>query len=433
MSEYETNYHIENSDEFVDYENKNYNLKDNSSVYNEINDFAKLPEQESMGAIFSEKFHPEKPKMTSINSIAPLNNPQKGNSLKNIDFKFTPSFGAVYYILEIAKDSNFENVIGEYKIKYSDFTLKDELEENTVYYWRVTAYTLSQGISTTPVTMDVSCFRTYSREEAKKYVELDLSEFEETLSQYRKIIDSIFEDDGIDHGIGVYKSGTKTLLTEILENAQNNVKDVVFDSELTEFTQKLYEEFYKVLRENAIEYTLKYSQFKNENWDVYSVYNAGNLEITEEILKLSTETSTAMAIDNRMLTPKEKVAFTAKYSDIKNWDGFAIKQIDKERTLYNSNGYYIVVSPATIELQKYPAKGSQIIYYVENNGIIKPDEWFDAVVGMEYTEKGIRLMLEVNGESVIDYIDEDAPLYELGYFSIQNVMTSNKSSYLKAN
>ena len=431
LSEYETNYHIESSDEFVDYENKNYNLKETSSVYDKISDFVKIPEQERMGAIFNEKFHSEKPKMTPMKSISPVNNPENGNSLKNIDFKFTPSFGAVYYILEIAQDINFENIVGEYKIKYSDFTLNDELEENTVYYWRVTAHTLSQGVEPTPVTMPVSCFRTYSREEAKKYVDLDLSEFEGTISNYRKIIDSILEDDGVDHGVGVYKQGTKQLLTELLNNAEKDVKEIVFDSELIEFTQKLYEEFYKELRENAIEYTRTYSKFNPENWNVYSLNNAGSLEITDKLLELSTETSTAMAIDNRMLTPKEKVAFTAKYSDIKNWDGFAIKQIDKERTLYNSNGYYIVVSPSTIELQKYPAKGSQIIYYVENNGIIKPDEWFDAVVGMEYTDKGIRLMLEINGQTVIDYVDEDEPLYDLGYFSIQNVMTSNKASYLK--
>ena len=121
---------------------------------------------------------------------------QKKIALKNIDFKFTPSFGAVYYILEIAKDVNFENIVGEYKIKYSDFTLNDELEENTVYYWRVTAHTLSQGVEPTPVTMPVSCFRTYSREEEKKYVELDLSEFEGTISNYRKIIDRLKMDGG---------------------------------------------------------------------------------------------------------------------------------------------------------------------------------------------------------------------------------------------
>ena len=152
-------------------------------------------------------------------------------------------------------------------------------------------------------------------------------------------------------------------------------------------------------------------------------YNSERAELNisgdEAVLKSKTNTS-CIAYDERLLAPGEKVSLKMNFGDMSNWDAFGIKQVETEgkNMITGAKGYYIVVKKDLIELQKYPSAG--VICSVENDSeIITPNKWHDIEVSCTPEGSSNHLILKVDGNTVIDYIDSATQVYELGHFSIQ--------------
>ena len=95
-------------------------------------------------------------------------------------------------------------------------------------------------------------------------------------------------------------------------------------------------------------------------------------------------------------------------------------------------GYYIIFKTDAIELQRYPAVGGVIKSSVANTGIIKPNTWHEIEIACEETESGgSKIIFIVDGAVIMDYTDEETPINELGYFSIQNNGNDSKSIKIK--
>ena len=78
-----------------------------------------------------------------------------------------------------------------------------------------------------------------------------------------------------------------------------------------------------------------------------------------------------------------------------------------------------VIKDDLIEFQKYTAKGKgQILVTIENNNqIIKPAITHEIEVGSVNVEGGVLSKLIVDGETIVEYLDSEDPIYEQGYFS----------------
>ena len=153
-------------------------------------------------------------KTTMLRLIGGFETPDSGEILfdgekicKN--HEFYEKIAKVYSLMEQYEMSNL------YWFRYLYYAPKDKVsmcyEELAINYFYLdnlwaSGYYFHKKISVdgfvSKQDIDPEIIDFFSGEEAKKYVELDLSEFEGTISNYRKIIDSILEDDGVDHGVG---------------------------------------------------------------------------------------------------------------------------------------------------------------------------------------------------------------------------------------
>lgn len=407
---------------FVDYVNCNYDLKDDSPVFASGSGFYKLPSQKKMGVI--PELFDAKPKMNAIVPIAPVSGENEYVTNIGVVLQWTQAFGATYYDVEVAKDEDFKNIVAKTRTAYTSFAL-DELEFGTTYYWRVTAQTLAQCMDSTPSVMPVSSFKVYTMDAAIKYLVPDTYAFEEELKAAQEICNSIIEDDGTDHGFGVYKQGAKVALNQVIASAEKTMNSEkiqsVLDSELAAFKMN----FIKELAEQAIPYTRKLQKFDEAEW-INSTPANSTVKISEDGSRIDV-TSNARFIwyNKQKLSPREGVAFAVKYDNLNDWTALNIKQLEAGvSSPTQTDGYYLVVKQEVIELQRQPlsadATDAVLVSVNNDNQIIKAGEWYDITTLAETTSKGVHIVFTVNGETIIDYVDTKDPVYGLGNFAFMH-------------
>ena len=64
--------------------------------------------------------------------------------------------------------------------------------------------------------------------------------------------------------------------------------------------------------------------------------------------------------------------------------------------------------------------------------ILQPNTWHEVEVGCEKTETGgSKITFIVDGKTIFDYNDEDSPINDLGYFSVQNNGADSRTIKIK--
>lgn len=416
---------------FVDYENINYSIASYDEVRKNIPTFEEIPTQDRRGVT---EFGPKVSQSDKIYPMTPVA-PEIGREfINNLSFKWSKSPEAAYYHFELASDENFENIIAEEKSTYNYFTLEENLEVDTTYFWRVTAYAYGQCVENKTIVMDTATFRTYTYEEAAAETTLDISGYEATRDKIKNLVEtSVFEDNGTDIGRGVYNAGTKDKIFSLLDEADVRVSGYALQAEVEKEIKYIGSEYIKILKENAIPYTRTYKTMNIGDWVATRTDNI-DLNVNGNELSIDNKgASVDIARDTRLLSPKERVKVMINCGDMKTWNAFAIKQVGTTGTMVTSiQGYYIIFKTDAIELQRYPAVGGAIKSSVANTGIIKPNTWHEIEIACEETESGgSKITFIVDGAVIMDYTDEETPINELGYFSIQNNGNDSKSIKIK--
>lgn len=427
------NYNVpkENSP-FVDYDNLNYNIASYDEVRKNIPTFEEIPAQEKMGVT---SYAPTIRQSDKIYPMSPISADVGREFISNLSFKWTKSPEAAYYYFELASDENFENVIEAQKLTYNYLIFTDNLDIDTTYYWRVTAYAYGQCVENKTVVMDTASFKTYTYDEAAALTTLDVSGYVAARDLIKENVDKfINEDNGTDIGVGVYKSGTIKLITDVLDAADKRMEGYALQAEVEKEIKYINSEYMRILKENAIPYTRTYKSMSVDNWSV-SDASRGDVSVSGNELSITAKQSGGMSVthDIRMLSPKEKVKVMINCGNMDSWNAFAVKQVETGKSGVTSmKGYYIIFKKDQIELQRYPAVGSAIKTSVMNTGILKPNTWHEIEVGCEETETGgSRITFAVDGAVIMDYTDEETPINDLGYFSIQNYGNDAKTIKIK--
>ena len=156
--------------------------------------------------------------------------------------------------------------------------------------------------------------------------------------------------------------------------------------------------------------TLPADFFKAENWKAQ--------KITEN------EDGTISVSGNPSYYTKEKLAdglytFTLKIEYPHSWPTLAFKIPDKDKQYSNSDCYMIGFKPDYIELQRFN-NGNRTMFMGEkkynptfgpglpNNGaVFEYGKVYEITAGTIEEENGTRLILNVNGKNMIDYLDDD--------------------------
>jgi len=432
---YENNKIYEENPGFADYENRNYNLNEDSLIFENHPEFKALPKQSKMGVIIDDSLFPEKLKMNEIIPVSPLSGENDFVINTGVVLNWTESFGASYYHVVVAEDADFTSIIQEANTPYNSLLL-GELEFGKTYYWKVTAHTLAQSMDSTEIIMPITSFKVYSEEDAEKYIIPDTYMFDETVKEMKKILEAVTDDDGSDLGFGLYKQGTKAKVDALITEAVNFVKSEKKQSEIDKKADKLPKDILNVLIENAIPYTRKIDNFCEDEW-----INSNTLKSLAEFsedkkgLTVSSESNFIMYY-NKFLSPRETAKFSVKYETLDNWTTINIKQTEAGVSSPTGvNGYYVVIKPDVIELQRKPqheTEANSILVTIPNNRqVIDAGKWYEVTTLAEPVEDGIRVLFTVDGNTVIDFVDTVNPVYDLGCFAFMH-NAGNGSMSLRA-
>lgn len=422
---------------FKDYENGDYNLNEKSGVYDKVPSLRDVPSTDTMGSEL--KIDLETPQ-----AFFPFNNTDDFVAKKDLIFRWNDCRGATYYKIEIAKDKNFENlVVGQYikgvynyysdnmadtgasvsghDIKVVKANLETDLENDTVYYWRVKAFAKIPNADFAETCSDISQFRVGTKKEIAESEEAETSNLLYAIAPYKEYLEKyLVEDDGTDHGYGVYKPGTRELLEKRITDEEAAADKLRYNSEVAEHIATFEKDAQKILSDNAIEYTRKFTDYL-EDFMVVGNSNVVQISADGKEVTMGGDVQSVIA-SKRPLSPKEKISFKYRPDENTSWNTIGIRQTSNSATnVLSCTTYFICFSGKNIELQKvYNGKvtDDRIICTVEDQGYVKYGDWNDIETGAVTTDEGVRVTFTINGKEIMNYLDTNNPVTEIGYASV---------------
>ncbi len=436
-STFENNWETDKDPGFKDI-NGDYTLKDDAEAYKQIEGLEKLPSMDEIGSEL-------KVELQQAELFYPFNDVATPVSNKNMMFRWSNCDGASYYKIEIAEDENFNNIIDDRFVKgvynyYSetmadsgsavasnktnDVKLEELLKNDHTYYWRVKTYSQSPSTDKEMQVSETYKFRIGTQDEIRKLEEADLSTLDYSIQGYEEYLNKyVVEDDGTDHGFGVYKPGSIELIKARIAEEKELMSSLKYQSDVLERVSIFESDMAKLITDNAIEYTRKLTNFAS---DEFTIANSSDHSIT--FSKDGKEMTfgglrTDVIATTRPLTPKEGISMKYKPTgEDGTWHTIGIRQSSNTvSNVLGCNTYFICFSGPNIEVQKMKTGHSlndRIICSVENKDYVKYNEYNDFEMSAVNEDGGVRIIVKINGQEVINYLDNNDPLYDIGYASI---------------
>lgn len=382
-----------------------------------------------MGPIFDPALLPEPLVLERLKPQAPMNSEEVKIIPTSIVLQWNEVFGKSSYNVKVAEDPNFENVVFE-KETQDEYVNLPDLEFGKQYYWTVSTNSWTEKVSKTPSVMPTATFVTYTFDEAVRYIELDKVEFDATVNSLEAFMDEGFvveqgspEAEGRPADMPLYKAGTIEKVKEFIKNVRAKRDEYKIQSELDNYTKEMQKEFWILLDENAIPYVVNMGQgshtFKAEDYRV----NAMDFEttFTDNTLTIAgVKSSNTVGRLARTLNGAATLAMSIKHDVLGEYTGVDIRaNAPVTGGITSIEGYCVIFKGDLIELQRYPkaAGGAILADVVNDNKLVKGGEWFDFTSEVKPSKEGVRVVLKIDGETIIDYLDKDAPVscYQPGF------------------
>lgn len=423
--DYRDNYVTRDDPGFVDAANYNFDLREDAAVFDAVQGFEPLPSMEDMGIVFGKGQFMEKFDAESAKCVAPSNSTE--GFVQNTDLKldWTDAFGASEYILKVSEKSDFSELLLDKSIPgvYSEYTFP-ELKYDTVYYWKVETKANDDSFKVRSAESDVFTFRTCKEKDAYLFEELNTDVLRNAVNDVRSNLEYITDDTGEDIGYGVYKQGTRKQLEELANAAEAKINTLKLQKEVDEAAQKLHEDYLDIISANAIPYTRYITNFDDTTWFATSENVKVKFASDKKSVSLTPDKGTSSLLMHRPLSPKEAVSFKMKFETLgTGWPTLNNRMLDRSvNSPYYSDGYFIALSGNNIELQKIKdgkTGDERIVQVVERGNKIPVNEWFDVYILTENTTEGVHIVFKVNDNVIIDYLDKDNFVRDLGYFGVK--------------
>ena len=104
------------------------------------------------------------------------------------------------------------------------------------------------------------------------------------------------------------------------------------------------------------------------------------------------------------------------------WYGVGVSSTRPLNYAWSDNGlYHLVIKESQFELQKWGNGGggaNQVV--VQNNGLVKDGEYFDFKMGAIPENGGMRVIVEINGQRIMSWLDKTDPFDAPGYLNFYN-------------
>ncbi len=388
--------------EFNNPENGDYTIKKDSDILNKLPEIGEINISEIGLTSDEDRLDIDKFKL-----IYPKNGQAEINNVSQL-FMWDYADEADYFELTIAKDSGFNEVVYKENTRYNYAVVKGLESGNIKYYWKVTARNYSRQMPAVKENMGAAYL---CKTPLWGYVDTDLlnSNMETALN----LANTITEGDGI----GEYPEGSKQQLADLVDlcNALKKKKNVL-QQEIDDYDSRLQ----KKINEVKISAKSGYVSVPELNADEWS--GSAEIAFSDNIMKIAN----GVASSTYEYTGCEMLCFDMKTDYNGKWSGFALKQNRPKEYVYSNSGdaYLVVVKEDIIELQRFRNGISKFLATVPNKYIGK-GEWSSIQFGAFNVKKGVRLILNINGENVFDYTDKKNAITSNGHITFYDVSGNN--------
>ena len=436
------NYEIYENPGFVDIENDNFTLKADSSVFSNIKDFKNIQTQSA--GIYMGEYRNTATSIDDYREICPANNSNNVQVTGNM-FLWSYAPNADKYQLVVSTDENFSDIIINEEIKSFRTAQKDVYYEDLskiqygkkTYYWKLTAYSYDKSIA--PKEIGPFKFTTADKE-------IIVTDNMDNMVDYaQNIINNAVEGENI----GEYPSGSKNVLQQAVNTAKSAYNTAVtqadFDEKTSEFI-KAIENFENgvVCKAPDVTNIVEWLGDKKGWWDAGSVQKyayAYNYPIGHwtgcELTIDSVLTMSCMGYVRRNQRYDEVIKADVAFcfdgkSEVIHQVGMMMNQFDlgNSTTPWNINtGYPIYLySDGHAIVKKYKdGKDCGEIASIPA-GTIKDGVSYQMEFGVVKESGGNRITWTVDGNSLVNYLDNSDPVRTTGYLMF--IDGGPKASYL---
>lgn len=366
-----------------------------ASVFDEISDF-NIIDFENIGI-------DRKVELKPVTLIGPENN-SKNVEGNNTIFSWRGTDGCYRYRIIVSIDKNFEAIVADEFVEDTHFTLSTLKYGLRDYYWKVIPVAGSKADVVVDAQPEVFHFKTAKSETLNK-------------TELRNMVTKL------GNGFANFDYPQENILA--VTAARDSAKAVLDNNKAKQSNVRAQT---KALN-NAVTNMYDSTITKTYDLDTFLKDPSGwtgsqNPTITTSSVAIGPGDDRVFAYANTRIEPGETVKFTLKFNPT-NYQSIGICESTSTR-LWDTTGYSAVMRLGYIELQRYNynADGELeggIIEYFPSKGMLYSNMWMLCEFGYSRVHNGTRVVLKVDGVTLIDYVDTSSlAVTEGGHFRIEN-------------
>ena len=413
--DFKNNYSFNEDIGFVDEKNHNFNLKDNSKVYEVLPDF-EATDFDKIG-IYVDEYRTKLPEFNEeFDMLVPADKSTDIDAVEVV-FKWKALQNTRKYRFILSDDKDFNHVLRDEIVYGNVHTVKNLRYDKSRYYWKVEALTMNS--KNFPVDAKITSESEYFSFTTAEKETVSLRKANEALETAKAFSEDIVEGENP----GEYFKGSKESLNKFISDFEKLISDEKLsqrevDSNIVKFNKNV-----QGIKGKRNAETL----YLNDKLQVLGDWSfQPNIGVRVDGGILFKRASTSDNPSGGYMTKIENYQ-TLKFrtridlndgADGVGWIYYGLRADNNTGSYGNSRLYFVVVNENLIELQRWGS--GERLYLKWDNTYIESGKDYEIEYGAIDTEDGnVRIIFKVDGETVIDYIDEsDDKILESGYFTV---------------
>lgn len=383
-------------------DNGDYTIRTDIEVPDELKELQKI-QLKDIGIYKSEYRKNTDYKLGEFKAYYPYNYTDNYNS-KGAYLAWEKSENADEYILELATDSGFNEIVLTQTCPFNYAYLEDLESGHSVYYWRVKAVSKAlKNRETRMCTNDVMVFRT------NMYDDIDTDLLAKQVEKAKTFLAQLKE--GTERS-GEVAYGISKELNDLITDAEKYV-NLATGSQKTidQMTMLLQNKMNEAVEKSSVYYKDVKSAFESE--DLWVKGEKSQTDLNKEEIRLISAGDVMSSVVNKtnLNTYDYLNCFKLKPTVPPNsptslWQAFALVSDGAfEKAPWSVAGVLVILKSDSIEFQIRDGVNSALVLTADNPFIM--NEYNDVEFGVINMAGGQRYVLNVNGNTIFDYFTTD--------------------------
>ena len=413
--DFENNYSFNDDIGFVDEKNHNFNLKDDSKVYDVLPDF-EATDFDKIG-IYIDEYRTKLPEFNEkLEMLVPADKSTNIDAVEVV-FKWKALQNTRKYRFVLSDDKDFKHVLRDEIVYGNVHTVKNLRYDKSRYYWKVEALTMNS--KNFPVDAKIVSENEYFSFTTAEKETVSLKKANEALETAKAFSETIVEGENP----GEYFAGAKESLNAYINNFEkftnsDKLSQREIDSSILKFNKNV--QSIKGKR-NAETILLNDKLQVLGDWSFQP--NIGTRQDGGILFKRASTSDNPSGGYMTKIENYQTLKFRTRV-DLNDgaggvgWIYYGLRADNNTGSYSNSRLYFVVVNENLIELQRWGS--GERLYLSWDNKFIESGKDYEIEYGAIDTEDGnVRIIFKVDGETIIDYIDDsDDKILESGYFTV---------------